>query len=161
MNFLPALLLAASWAAAAPKPKDSFVPAEMKNFKITFLMKHHAMERAGAFLVGEGEQVNGAVGGERPFEVENNQGVGAEYKKEAAIVNCVVQGVPGRPEFVRAECQFELAGAGEPALKRTQARPISSFQHQAGVLLKKGKTHVLVEEKDRRIELRVDDAPVE
>lgn len=149
-----ALLASSLPAAAQPKPKRPLnADAVGVNYRLSFLMKDGALSRSGAILVAEGSQTNYVSGGEKPNEVELKQGTGVEFKKHAAIVNCVLA---SSGEEVRAECQFELSGA-QPALAdlKTHPMPITTFQYQSAFRVTLGKPLVLVDEADRRIEVTV------
>lgn len=144
-------------AFSADKKAEPAKPGLPANYRISFSMRLSGLERVGNFVVRDGSQANYLAGGEKALEIENKNGTSVEYKKEATIVNCVVVAVPDSPGDVHAECQFEIAGFGQP-LAKTQARPIMNFQYQTSLILKKGRAMVLVDEADKRVELMIEDA---
>lgn len=126
------------------------------NLKVSFRIKSGIRESSGNFVVRNAMQMNYVVGGDTPFELEGRQKHAIEFKKYGTIVNCLAVSVPGTDK-VQAQFQFELSGPQEK-LTSFEIPRIESFQLQTEVLLTKGLEQVLVDEPDRRIEVRVEDA---
>ena len=60
-------------------------------------------------IVQAGSQANFVVGGEQPYPVTNNQGVGVEFKKIATVLNIVPVINPNKKDTIRAEFQLEVS----------------------------------------------------
>ena len=162
------LLIAAAalTPAAAQNPRPKHFPSELKapaakagntaNFRIHFKLRSHELEGAGNFVVADRAQSNYVAGGEYPEEVANGRGEkGVEFKKHALIVNCVPAGQPDG-DSVQVQCQFELSGP-LPPVGSLKVRPIETFQYQTDFMIKRGQTLVLIDEPDRRVELKLDE----
>jgi hypothetical protein len=149
-NALIALVLLAVPAGAAPKEASA-------NIAVVFKIKNTLREAAGRFVVGNGSQANYVNGGELAKAVQTSQGKGLEYKKHGVIVNCLpILSADGRR--ANMECQFEISGPGNknPDL---DAWDLVTFQYQSSFTAELGKTLVLVDEPDRRVEITVSLAP--
>jgi len=153
-NICLAVVLLAAPAAAAPlsSPKETTA-----NLLISFKLKSSLREASGRFVVGSGNQSNYIAGGEVANTVKNSQGKGVEFKKHGVIVNCLPV-LSADSRRVRAECQFEVSGPGRKNAD-LDAWDIDTFQYQAGFTAELGKTLVLVDEPDRRVELTITLAP--
>lgn len=142
---------------SAPKKTQAGAPPSESalNFRISFRIKLDELESAGNFVVQDGSQGNYVTGGDAPIEVQNSRGdKGLEFKKHATIVNCLPASFPegGR---VLAQCQFELSGPGRPATS-FQARPPSTFQLQTSFVAALGRSLLLVDEPNRRVEIKIE-----
>lgn len=127
------------------------------NFRISFTIRAGEVSSSGNFVVKNGNQVNYVRGGDTPIEVKNSRGdKGVEFKKHGTIVNCLPTADPNGT-LVHAECQFELSGPGKPETS-LQVHPVATFQIQSSFVARKGQPLVLVDEPDRRIEVKIEDA---
>lgn len=147
MKLLLSLLLAAPAFAAEKKG-----PSQGVNYRISFSMKLGDIERVGNFLVQDEHQANYVSGGERAVE----EGPSAAMRKESTIVNCVPVAVAEKADHVYVECQFELVGPARA--EKNKPRGVASFQYQTALVLKKGRSHVLIDEPEKRVELMIEDA---
>ena len=97
-------------------------------------------------IVQAGSQANFVVGGENPYPVTNNQGVGVEFKKVATILNIVPVINPNKKDTVRAEFQLEVSNAdfSKPVtVGGTTVPSIVTRQLQTAGELKSGETLVI------------------
>ncbi|MCX5787523.1 MAG: hypothetical protein NTX64_03280 [Elusimicrobia bacterium] len=148
--------------ARAPKnrtfsPKAPSTALSDMNLKVSFKLKFKRLESSGNFTVQSGTQANYVIGGDDPVEVITKQGTGIEFKKYGTIVN-ILPAVVFDSDKVDAQLQAELSGpqAPETSLK---VNPISTFQIQTEFTITLGKTIVLVDEPDRRVEIKIEPAP--
>ncbi len=155
---LAVLSASGAGAAGAPRPAAPKAPPSSRptNFRISFVLRLQDMQSAGNFVVQDGAQANYTRGGDAPFEVKTEKGTGLEFKKYGTIVNCLPVSAPGG-KSVAADCQFELSGPGRPETT-FQVKPPMTFQLQTSFVAEIGKTTVLVDEPDRRLEVRIDEA---
>jgi hypothetical protein len=146
------LLAAPAGAATLHAPKG-----DSANLVVAFKMKNAQREASGRFVAGNSTQANYVVGGEATKTIQSVQGKGVEYKKHGVIVNCLPV-LTGDGRRVRAEIQLEISGPGRknPDL---DAWDVDTFQYQASFTAELGKTVVLVDEPDRRIEVTLSLAP--
>ncbi len=153
-------LLSAAPAGAAPTPRPPSAKAAasgpLANLRISFVMRLKDLQSAGNFTVRDGAQANFVRGGEAPFEVKTEKGTGLEFKKYGTIVNCLAASAPGA-KTVLADCQFELSGPGR-AETTFQVKPPMTFQLQTSFVAEKGKTVVLIDDADQRLEVKIEDA---
>ena len=138
-------------------PKASSTPFSDINLKISFKLKFKRLESSGNFTVQSGTQANYVIGGDDPVEISNAQGKGVEFKKHGTIVN-ILPIVQPDSDRVDAQWQSEISGplAPETSLK---VNPIATFQIQTEFTVTLGKTIVLVDEPDRRVEVKIEPAP--
>ncbi len=97
-------------------------------------------------IVQAGSQANFVVGGENPYPVTNNQGVGVEFKKIATVLNIVPVINPNKKDTIRAEFQLEVSNAdfSKPVtVGGTTVPSIITRQVQTAVELKSGETLVI------------------
>jgi hypothetical protein len=135
-------------------------PSSDVNFKISFKIKTDELESAGNFVAHNASQANYAKGGDSPVELESSkEHKGVEFKKYGTIVNCLPVAVPDSDK-VDAQCQFELSGPLRPVTS-LKVNPITSFQYQAEFTVQKGRRIVLVDEPDRRVEVKIEELAAE
>jgi pilus assembly protein CpaC len=97
-------------------------------------------------IVQAGSQANFVVGGENPYPVTNNQGVGVEFKKIATVLNIVPVINPNKKDTIRAEFQLEVSNPdfSKPVQVGGTAVPsIITRQVQTAVEIKSGETLVI------------------
>jgi len=97
-------------------------------------------------IVQAGSQANFVVGGENPYPVTNNQGVGVEFKKIATVLNIVPVINPNKKDTIRAEFQLEVSNPdfSKPVQVGGTAVPsVITRQVQTAVELKSGETLVI------------------
>ncbi len=97
-------------------------------------------------VVQAGSQASFVVGGETPYPVTNNQGVGVEFKKIATVLNIVPVINPNKKDTIRAEFQLEVSNPdfSKPVQVGGTAVPsIITRQVQTAVELKSGETLVI------------------
>ena len=97
-------------------------------------------------IVESGQQANFMDGGENPYPVTNNQGVGVEFKKVATILNIVPQVIPDKKDLIRAEFQLEVSNAdfSHPVtVGGTTVPAVVTRQLQSAVDVKSGETLVI------------------
>jgi pilus assembly protein CpaC len=97
-------------------------------------------------IVQAGSQANFVVGGENPYPVTNNQGVGVEFKKVATVLNIVPVINPNKKDTIRAEFQLEVSNAdfSKPVtVGGTTVPSIVTRQVQTAVEIKSGETLVI------------------
>jgi hypothetical protein len=154
---LPALLLLASSASAAPltgrihKPDPSARPTAAQ-FRIAFVMKAGGLEYSSSFVVQDGSQANYIDAGEVSWESDSGRGKTIEFKKRGVIVNCVAVENPNERSRVRAECQFEITG---PVKSATRAQDVASLQFQTAFEVEKGKSLLVVDGPEKRVEVTI------
>src|SRR5262245_8563363 len=93
MKALALVLLLAGPAAAQSSKRAVGGENCGENLTLAFSIKSGPLTAASRITLAAGCQANWALGGETAKLIRNNQGMGAEYKKKAAIVNCVFGGV--------------------------------------------------------------------
>lgn len=135
-----------------PKLEPSLAADDNSNavFRVSFKLQDRELKASGNFVVESGTQANYSIGGDEPFEHQNAGGVGVEFKKVAAIINVLPAFVPGT-DIVDCQWQSELSGPLAPK-GSLKVQPISTFQLQTEFRVALGKTIVLVDEPDRRVE---------
>jgi hypothetical protein len=162
----PAKTPAASPQGSAPAPAQrkfkemrppAATPRESMNLRLSFKLRYKNLESSGNFIVQNGTQANYVLGGEQPFEIANAQGKGIEFKKHGAVVN-VLPVIDPNADKVDVQWQSEISGPLEPETS-LKVNPVASFQVQTEFIVPIGKTIVLVDEPDRRIEARFEPAP--
>ncbi len=97
-------------------------------------------------IVQAGSQANFMDGGENPYPVTNNQGVGVEFKKIATILNIVPVINPNKKDTIRAEFQLEVSNAdfSHPVtVGGTTVPSVVTRQLQSAVEVKSGETLVI------------------
>src|SRR5688572_30749544 len=97
-------------------------------------------------VVQAGSQASFVVGGENPYPVTNNQGVGVEFKKIATVLNIVPVINPNKKDTIRAEFQLEVSNPdfSKPVqVGGTSVPSIITRQVQTAVELKSGETLVI------------------
>ena len=97
-------------------------------------------------IVQAGSQANFVVGGENPYPVTNNQGVGVEFKKVATILNIVPVIDPNKKDTIRAEFQLEVSNANYSQTVQVGGTAVPAIvirQLQTSVELKSGETLVI------------------
>lgn len=97
-------------------------------------------------VVIAGQQANFVVGGDQPYPVTNNQGVGVEFKKFGVILNILPVINPNKKDTIRAEAQLEVSNPdfSKPVtVGNTSVPSIVTRQVQTSVELKSGETLVI------------------
>ena len=97
-------------------------------------------------IVQAGSQANFVVGGDQPYPVTNNQGVGVEFKKFGVILNILPVINPNKKDTIRAEAQLEVSNPdfSHPVTVGNVSVPsITTRQVQTSVELKSGETLVI------------------
>ena len=136
-------------------PKDLKGGSGEPVYKVSFSLKVGTRLESGSYIVGDGAQSNYVAGGEEPWEFENKQGTGVDFKKRAVVINSLVTAAgAGR---VAAEFQVEVSGplTPDPASK-LHMPAISTVQVQSSFHVALGKPIVLVEQPDRRFEITIE-----
>jgi len=151
-----ALLAAFAAPAFCADAKSASKPGAV-NYRVSFKMKTETLSAASSFLMAAEGQAKFVQTGEDPHEFDNAQaagGVGVEYKKVMALVNCVIS--RAKDGLVQGDFQFELSGPVAPVGKRKMA-PLRIFQYATPLVARLGQTVVVVDDADRRIEIRIDE----
>ncbi|MBI4678419.1 MAG: type II and III secretion system protein [Elusimicrobia bacterium] len=97
-------------------------------------------------IVQAGNQANFVVGGDQPYPVTNNQGVGVEFKKFGVILNVLPVINPNKKDTIRAEAQLEVSNPdfSKPVtVGNTSVPSITTRQVQTSVEIKSGETLVI------------------
>ena len=97
-------------------------------------------------VVQAGSQANFVVGGDQPYPVTNNQGVGVEFKKFGVILNILPVINPNKKDTIRAEAQLEVSNPdfSKPVtVGNTSVPSITTRQVQTSIELKSGETLVI------------------
>ena len=97
-------------------------------------------------IVQAGSQANFVVGGDQPYPVTNNQGVGVEFKKFGVILNILPVINPNKKDTIRAEAQLEVSTPdfSKPVtVGNTSVPSLTTRQVQTSVDVKSGETLVL------------------
>lgn len=97
-------------------------------------------------IVQAQSQANFVVGGEEPYPVTNNQGVGVEFKKFGVILNILPVINPNKKDTIRAEMQLEVSNPdfSKPVqVGNTTVPSITTRQVQTSVEVKSGETLVI------------------
>lgn len=97
-------------------------------------------------IVQAQSQANFVVGGESPYPVTNNQGVGVEFKKFGVILNILPVINPNKKDTIRAEMQLEVSNPdfSKPVqVGNTTVPSITTRQVQTSVEIKSGETLVV------------------
>ncbi|MBI5623119.1 MAG: type II and III secretion system protein [Elusimicrobia bacterium] len=97
-------------------------------------------------IVQANNQANFVVGGDQPYPVTNNQGVGVEFKKFGVILNVLPVINPNKKDTIRAEAQLEVSNPdfSKPVtVGNTSVPSITTRQVQTSVELKSGETLVI------------------
>ncbi len=97
-------------------------------------------------IVQAGSQANFVVGGDQPYPVTNNQGVGVEFKKYGVILNVLPVINPNKKDTIRAEAQLEVSNPdySKPVtVGGTSVPSITTRQIQTSVEVKSGETLVI------------------
>lgn len=150
------LVLAVPAICAGGKDASSSNPDSV-NYRVSFKMKNEALSAASSFLMGSEQQAKYLQAEENPHEFESAQapgGMGVEFKKVTAIVNCVIS--RAKDGVVYGDFQFELSGPVAPVGKRKSV-PLRTFQYTSPIAARLGQTLVVVDGPDRRIEIRIDE----
>jgi len=153
-------------AADTPKPQtaqksknavSSTTTSQVKtNYKISFAIAMDGMERAGNFIVGGGTQGNYVYGGENPLEVTLGDGKKVvDFKKFGTIFNCLV--TKFSPGLVNIQMQIEVSGPVADNSTTLKTPAIKTFQIQTEITLGLGRSMLLVDEPDRRIEIKIEE----
>lgn len=93
-----------------------------------------------------GEQANFVVGGDQPYPVTNNQGVGVEFKKFGVILNILPAVNPNKKDSIDAQMQIEVSNPdfSKPVtVGNTTVPSIVTRQVQTRVEIKSGETLVI------------------
>ena len=91
-------------------------------------------------------QANFVVGGDQPYPVTNNQGVGVEFKKFGVILNILPVINPNRKDHIDAQLQLEVSNPdfSKPVtVGNTTVPSIVTRQIQTEVEIKSGETIVI------------------
>lgn len=91
-------------------------------------------------------QANFVVGGDQPYPVVNNQGVGVEFKKFGVILNILPVVNPNKKDYVDAQLQLEVSNPdySKPVtVGNTTVPTIVTRQIQTEVEIKSGETIVI------------------
>lgn len=97
-------------------------------------------------IVQAGSQANFVVGGDQPYPVTNNQGVGVEFKKFGVILNILPVINPNKKDTIRAEAQLEVSNpdfSRPVAVGNISVPSITTRQVQTSVELTSGETLVI------------------
>lgn len=97
-------------------------------------------------IVQAGSQANFVVGGDQPYPVTNNQGVGVDFKKFGVILNILPVINPNKKDTIRAEAQLEVSNPdfSKPVtVGNTSVPSITTRQVQTSIELKSGETLVI------------------
>ena len=91
-------------------------------------------------------QANFVVGGDQPYPVTNNQGVGVEFKKFGVILNILPVVNPNKKDYIDAQLQLEVSNPdfSKPVtVGNTTVPAIVTRQIQTEVEIKSGETIVI------------------
>ncbi|MFH2204273.1 MAG: type II and III secretion system protein [Elusimicrobiota bacterium] len=91
-------------------------------------------------------QANFVVGGDQPYPVTNNQGVGVEFKKFGVILNILPVVNPNKKNYIDAQLQLEVSNPdfSKPVtVGNTTVPAIVTRQIQTEVEIKSGETIVI------------------
>ncbi|MBI5242645.1 MAG: type II and III secretion system protein [Elusimicrobia bacterium] len=91
-------------------------------------------------------QANFVVGGDQPYPVTNNQGVGVEFKKFGVILNVLPVINPNKKDYIDAQMQLEVSNPdySKPVtVGNTSVPSIVTRQIQTEVEIKSGETIVI------------------
>ncbi len=91
-------------------------------------------------------QANFVVGGDQPYPVTNNQGVGVEFKKFGVILNILPVINPNKKDYIDAQLQLEVSNPdfSKPVtVGNTTVPSIVTRQIQTEVEIKSGETIVI------------------
>jgi len=91
-------------------------------------------------------QANFVVGGDQPYPVTNNQGVGVEFKKFGVILNILPVVNPNKRDYIDAQLQLEVSNPdfSKPVtVGNTTVPSIVTRQIQTEVEIKSGETIVI------------------
>ncbi|MFA5139052.1 MAG: type II and III secretion system protein [Elusimicrobiota bacterium] len=91
-------------------------------------------------------QANFVVGGDQPYPVTNNQGVGVEFKKFGVILNILPVVNPNKKDYIDAQMQLEVSNPdfSKPVtVGNTSVPSIVTRQIQTEVEIKSGETIVI------------------
>jgi len=91
-------------------------------------------------------QANFVVGGDQPYPVTNNQGVGVEFKKFGVILNILPVVNPNKKDFIDAQLQLEVSNpdfSRPVTVGNTTVPSIVTRQIQTEVEIKSGETIVI------------------
>ena len=97
-------------------------------------------------IVQAGNQANFVVGGDQPYPVTNNQGVGVEFKKFGVILNVLPVINTNKKDTINAEAQLEVSNhdfSKPVTVGNTSVPSITTRQVQTRVELKSGETLVI------------------
>ena len=97
-------------------------------------------------ITKSGTQANFVVGGDQPYPVTNNQGVGVEFKKFGVILNIVPLVNPNKKDHIDAQLQLEVSNPdfSKPVtVGNTTVPSIVTRQVQTEVEIKSGETLVI------------------
>ncbi|MBI3288154.1 MAG: type II and III secretion system protein [Elusimicrobia bacterium] len=91
-------------------------------------------------------QANFVVGGDQPYPVTNNQGVGVEFKKFGVILNILPVVNPNKKDYIDAQLQLEVSNPdfSKPVtVGNTTVPSIVTRQVQTDVEIRSGETLVI------------------
>jgi pilus assembly protein CpaC len=91
-------------------------------------------------------QANFVVGGDQPYPVTNNQGVGVEFKKFGVILNILPVVNPAKKDYIDAQLQLEVSNpdfSRPVTVGNTTVPSIVTRQIQTEVEIKSGETIVI------------------
>jgi len=91
-------------------------------------------------------QANFVVGGDQPYPVTNNQGVGVEFKKFGVILNILPVMNPNKKDYIDAQLQLEVSNpdfSRPVTVGNTTVPSIVTRQIQTEVEIKSGETIVI------------------
>lgn len=97
-------------------------------------------------ITKSGTQANFVVGGDQPYPVTNNQGVGVEFKKFGVILNILPTVNPNKKDYVDAQMQLEVSNPdfSKPVtVGNTTVPSIVTRQVQTEVEIRNGETLVI------------------
>ncbi|MBI3505120.1 MAG: type II and III secretion system protein [Proteobacteria bacterium] len=97
-------------------------------------------------ITKSGTQANFVVGGDQPYPVTTNQGVGVEFKKFGVILNILPAVNPNKKEYIQAQLQLEVSNPdfSKPVnVGGTSVPSIVTRQVQTEVEIKSGETLVI------------------
>jgi pilus assembly protein CpaC len=97
-------------------------------------------------IAKSGTQANFVVGGDQPYPVTNNQGIGVEFKKFGVILNCLPVINPNKKDYIDAQMQLEVSNpdfSKSVSVGGTSVPSMVTRQIQTEVEIKSGETIVI------------------
>jgi hypothetical protein len=161
---LAALCVAPAFAGEEENPQSTSVPSHSAgasarsgggiNLKISYKMKLDAVESVGSFVTESGTQCNNVLKEDAPYVSDETGEKKPGSNRHGAIVNAVATAAAGKKAGVKL--QAEMTELLEPAAG-TKAAPVKTFQYQGTFTVELGRSIVLVDGPDRRLEMTVEE----